>query len=119
LLRVHVDQYRTLVDEYVSVEETTRATNFPAIDLNVVTWTKLRVDTKFAQARCGCVAYFSGQIRQCRDTERLTVKDELPTQLAFIKVNRTTAGDAPDNTDASIPAVVEIDLLAQILMSPD
>ena len=63
LLRIHVDQHGALIDEHIAVKETSGATDFAAINFDVVTRPKLRVYTQLAQAqRCG-IADFTCQVR--------------------------------------------------------
>ena len=47
------------------------------------------------------------------------MKHELPAELAFVEIDRTTTRDAAHDTDTVLAAVVEIDLATQVLMPAD
>ena len=64
-------------------------------------------------------AYLAGQVAEIAYPERVAVENQLPAELALIKIERTAAGDAPADADTGRLAGVEIEFVRQGLMAAD
>ena len=44
------------------------------------------------------------------------MENEFPPELPFVEVDRTTPGDSADGADSVLSAIVEVDLVRQVLV---
>jgi hypothetical protein len=108
-----------LVDQDIAVEESTGPADLAAVDFDVVPRPEACIDAQPAESRRRGIADFPCKVRQGCYSQRAAMKYQLPSELPLVQVDCAAAGNTPDDADVVRPAIVEIDLAAQVLVPAD
>ena len=117
--QVEIDQRRALVHDDVIVEIAAGAADLLPIHDDVGRRAVFGGDAEGREAGRRRRANPRGHVRQGRHTDFPPVADDLPAELALVQIDRAAAGNAPHDADAGLPAVIELQLPAQILVPAD
>ena len=60
-----------------------------------------------------------GHLRQRRHADPAPVADDFPAELALVEIDRPAAGNPPHDADAGLPATIQLQFPAQILVPAD
>ena len=102
-----------------AVGEAAGAADLAALDFDIVARPVAGRHAELLQAqRCG-LADAPGHFGKVGQPERRPIEHQFPADLPLVEIEAAAAGDPAHGLDAVRPAVIELDLLTEILMDAD
>jgi hypothetical protein len=116
---VEVDEQRPLIENQITVEEAASAADLAAIDFDIVARPVVRRHAEFLQPKSSRLADAPGHLGEVHDSQGRAIEDKFPADLPIVEIEAAAAGNPTHRFDAVRVAVIELELMTEILMDAD
>ena len=108
-----------MVKNEIAVEEAAGAADLAAIDFDIVARPIVRGHAECPKTERSRFANAPGHLGKVRDAQGRAIEDQFPADLTFVEIKPAAAGNPPHGFDAVRLAIVELELVTEILMDAD